>query len=115
MTPERGTPKAFQFLKWKGESIPLWEHEERMLGSQLGPHLAGQLAEQTFDAVAPNGDAEAFADDNAYPARSCFDPAYQQVEAGGGEATAMLFDILDVAAGAKKVQPICTVRHGPAR
>ena len=73
-----------------------------MARNQFRSYMSRQFAEETFGAISANGNPEAFPDDDADATRTRFSLADQQIKAGRGHPSAMLFDILDVAAGAKK-------------
>jgi len=73
-----------------------------MARNQFGSHMSRQFAEETFGPISANGNPKAFSDEDADAARTRFGLADQQIKAGRGHPAAMLFDILDVAAGAKK-------------
>ena len=106
LASKRRTPSFLQIFKRKSQRIPFRKHQEGMAGNQFLSHLSRQFPEETFGAIAANGNPKAFSDNNAYAARTCFCLADQQIKAGGGHSPAMLFDVLDVPASAEKERPI---------
>ncbi len=106
MTPQRCTPHAFHFFKWKCECVAFGEHEECMTSDELASHVSRQLAEKTFGAISTNGNTKPFPHNDADAAapRPC--PAHEQIETCGGQPTPMLLHIFDIATCTKEMNSI---------
>lgn len=102
LAPQRRAPHSFQIFKRKSQRIPFRKHQYGMTGNQFSVDLPRQFSEQTFGAISANGNPKAFSHNDADSARTSFRLTDQQIEAGRGCPPAMLLDILDVSASAKK-------------
>ncbi len=77
-----------------------------MSGHQLHANLPRQFSKQPLGAIPANRDPEPLPYDDADSTDARIDPADQQIEQGRGGTAAMLLDVLNVAAGSKKVSSI---------